>query len=56
MLVGMRAIHWFRSDLRLRDNTARAVAAVRVDEMAVVFPIDDRLLRYQAARRRAPRR
>jgi deoxyribodipyrimidine photolyase len=52
----MRAIHWFRSDLRLRDNTVLAVAAARADEMAVVFVIDDRLLRCHAARRKAPRR
>lgn len=40
----MRAIHWFRSDLRLRDNTALAAAASRADEMALVFVLDDRLL------------
>lgn len=44
MLAGMRAIHWFRSDLRLRDNTALAAAAVRADELALVFVLDDRLL------------
>ena len=38
------AIHWFRSDLRLRDNTALAAAAARADEIALVFVFDDRLL------------
>jgi deoxyribodipyrimidine photo-lyase len=45
MIAGMRAIHWFRSDLRLRDNTALAEAAARADQMALVFVFDDRLLR-----------
>ena len=40
----MRAIHWFRSDLRLRDNTALAAVAARADEVALVFVLDDRLL------------
>jgi len=40
----MRAIHWFRSDLRLRDNTALAAAAAQADQMALVFVFDDRLL------------
>jgi deoxyribodipyrimidine photo-lyase len=40
----MRAIHWFRSDLRLRDNTALAAAAARADEIALVFVVDDRLV------------
>lgn len=41
----MRALHWFRSDLRLRDNTALAAAAARADELACLFVFDDRLLR-----------
>jgi len=56
MLGEMRAIHWFRSDLRLGDNTALAAAAARADEMAFIFVLDDRLLRCQPARRRAPLR
>jgi deoxyribodipyrimidine photo-lyase len=44
MIHPMRAIHWFRSDLRLRDNTALASAAARADQMAMVFVFDDRLL------------
>ena len=44
MLDRMRAIHWFRSDLRLRDNTALAAAAARADEIALVFVVDDRLV------------
>jgi deoxyribodipyrimidine photo-lyase len=44
MIKSVRAIHWFRSDLRLRDNTALAAAAARADEMAMVFVFDDRLL------------
>ena len=41
----MRALHWFRSDLRLRDNTALAAAVARADELACVFVLDERLLR-----------
>lgn len=41
----MRALHWFRSDLRLRDNTALAAAAGRAEALACVFVLDDRLLR-----------
>jgi deoxyribodipyrimidine photo-lyase len=41
----MRAIHWFRSDLRLRDNTALAAAASWAAELAVVFVFDEGLLR-----------
>jgi deoxyribodipyrimidine photo-lyase len=51
----VRALHWFRSDLRLRDNTALAAAATRADELACVFVLDDRLLagpRSGAARSR----
>jgi deoxyribodipyrimidine photo-lyase len=49
MLAAMRAIHWLRSDLRLRDNTALAEAAARADELALVFVFDDRLLRGSRA-------
>jgi deoxyribodipyrimidine photo-lyase len=44
MIGSVRAIHWFRSDLRLRDNTALAALAARADEVALVFVFDDRLL------------
>ena len=40
----MRALHWFRSDLRVVDNTALRAAAERADELACVFVLDDRLL------------
>ena len=43
--TNMRALHWFRSDLRLRDNTALAEAALRSDQLALVFVFDERLLR-----------
>lgn len=39
-----RGIHWFRSDLRLRDNAALAALASRCDEVAFVFVLDPRLL------------
>ena len=41
----MRAIHWFRSDLRIGDNTALAAACRRADALAPVFILDDALLR-----------
>jgi deoxyribodipyrimidine photo-lyase len=41
----VRALHWFRSDLRLLDNAALAEAAARSDALAGVFVFDDRLLR-----------
>lgn len=37
-------LHWFRSDLRLRDNTALAAAAGRARELALLFVLDERLL------------
>ncbi len=40
----MRGIHWFRSDLRLRDNTALAEAASRCERLVCAFVFDDRLL------------
>ncbi|HEX5067258.1 MAG TPA: deoxyribodipyrimidine photo-lyase [Myxococcota bacterium] len=48
----MRAIHWFRNDLRLADNTALAEAC-RADVLAPVFVFDERLL--GAASMGAPR-
>ena len=40
----MRAIHWFRSDLRVADNTALAAACRAADALAPVFVLDDDLL------------
>ena len=40
-----RAIHWFRNDLRLRDNTALDAAVRASDAVLPVFVLDDRLLR-----------
>ena len=40
----MRVIHWFRSDLRIADNTAFAAACRRADALAPVFVMDDTLL------------
>ena len=40
----MRALHWFRSDLRLWDNTALAVACA-ADQLVPVFVFDDHILK-----------
>ena len=45
----MRALHWFRNDLRLRDNRALAAAAERAEALLPVFVLDDRLLRGPSA-------
>ena len=47
----MRALHWFRSDLRLRDNTALRAAAARAESLACVFVFDPRLLAGAGERR-----
>ncbi|MEZ4215887.1 MAG: deoxyribodipyrimidine photo-lyase [Myxococcota bacterium] len=39
-----RGVHWFRSDLRLRDNAAIDALAARCDEVAFAFVLDPRLL------------
>jgi deoxyribodipyrimidine photo-lyase len=39
-----RVLHWFRSDLRLRDNRALDAAAARADALALLFVLDERLL------------
>jgi deoxyribodipyrimidine photo-lyase len=44
----MRWVHWFRNDLRLRDNRALAEAARRADELFALFVFDERLLRSPA--------
>ena len=41
----MRVIHWFRSDLRIEDNTALAAACARGGELVPVFVLDDALIR-----------
>jgi deoxyribodipyrimidine photo-lyase len=40
----MRALHWFRADLRLRDNRALAAAAASAGSIAFLFVLDERLL------------
>jgi deoxyribodipyrimidine photo-lyase len=40
----VRALHWFRNDLRLADNRALAAAAARADSIAFLFVLDPRLL------------
>jgi deoxyribodipyrimidine photo-lyase len=40
----MRALHWFRNDLRLHDNTALLAAVGRADQLLPVFIVDDHLL------------
>jgi len=40
----VRALHWFRADLRLADNTALAACAARADEIGFLFVLDDALL------------
>jgi deoxyribodipyrimidine photo-lyase len=40
-----RVVHWFRSDLRLRDNTALAAAVRHAERLALVFVFDERILR-----------
>jgi deoxyribodipyrimidine photolyase len=39
------ALHWFRRDLRLADNTALIEAQRRADEVVPVFVLDPHLLR-----------
>jgi deoxyribodipyrimidine photo-lyase len=39
-----RGLHWFRRDLRLRDNTALAALAARAEAWLAVFVLDPRLL------------
>lgn len=37
----MRAIHWFRRDLRISDNTALAAANARCDEVVAAYVLSD---------------
>jgi deoxyribodipyrimidine photo-lyase len=43
----VNVLHWFRGDLRLRDNTALASAASSADKLAFLFVLDERLLRSE---------
>jgi len=40
-----RGIHWFRNDLRLRDNLALSELAERTDEWAALFVVDPEIIR-----------
>lgn len=40
-----RGIHWFRNDLRLRDNTALNALSSRADEALTLFVLDPRIWR-----------
>jgi deoxyribodipyrimidine photo-lyase len=40
----VRALHWFRNDLRLRDNTALAAAAASAGSLVAAFVLDPRIL------------
>lgn len=46
-------VHWFRNDLRLRDNTALSELVRRVDRFLPIYVLDDRILR--SSRTGAPR-
>jgi len=46
-----RGLHWFRNDLRLRDNSALNALAARVDRWLPVFVLDDRMLAGSGAPR-----
>jgi deoxyribodipyrimidine photo-lyase len=43
-LERVRALHWFRADLRLRDNRALAAVAAGADSIGFLFVLDERLL------------
>jgi len=43
-----RVLHWFRNDLRLRDNRSLASAAARARSLWLLFVLDERLLRGEA--------
>jgi deoxyribodipyrimidine photo-lyase len=46
----MRALHWFRNDLRLRDNVALGWAAGQAQQVLPVFVLDTRLLEHSKPR------
>jgi deoxyribodipyrimidine photo-lyase len=45
--VTLRGLHWFRNDLRLRDNTALNALFGRAEEWLPVFVLDPRLVRRE---------
>jgi deoxyribodipyrimidine photo-lyase len=47
----MRAIHWFRNDLRLHDNTALSQAVAKALQLVPVFVLDPHLLEAAGAPR-----
>ncbi len=50
----MRAVHWFRNDLRLADNTALASTAGRASELLPVFVVDPTMSSiHESPRRRS---
>jgi deoxyribodipyrimidine photo-lyase len=48
-----RGLHWFRNDLRLRDNTALDALTERAEQWLPVFVIDPRIASPRAPRRTA---
>ncbi len=46
----MRAVHWFRRDLRLSDNIALDMALKEADEVICLFILDSRLLETSPSR------
>jgi deoxyribodipyrimidine photo-lyase len=48
-----RALHWFRNDLRLRDNTALEALSARAEQWLAVFVLDERIMGADAANPRA---
>jgi deoxyribodipyrimidine photo-lyase len=49
----IRGLHWFRNDLRLRDNTTLVALAERVEQWLPVFVIDRDFFRADSGRPRA---
>ena len=52
-MASVRALHWFRSDLRVRDNTALRAAATRAERLACVFVLRSALARERGRAARA---
>ncbi len=50
-MSSLRALHWFRSDLRVRDNTGLHAAAEGASSLACVFVFDPKLLANAGAPR-----
>ncbi len=50
----MRVIHWFRNDLRLRDNTGLSAACSKASALLPIFIVDPKLLElHRSPNRRA---